>query len=53
MERFYIDPVIYTEVDTDHLLDTILIMLFGNLLASIYPAWKASRLTPVEAIHHV
>lgn len=53
MERFYIDPVIYSEIDTDHLFETIIIMLVGLLIASLYPAWKASRLTPVEAIHHV
>ncbi|MFQ5581966.1 MAG: ABC transporter permease [Mariprofundaceae bacterium] len=51
--RFYIDPVIRTEIDLDHLLTTILAVLAAALFAAIVPAVRASRLEPVEAIHHV
>jgi len=52
-EKYYIDPVIRTEIDTDHLLSTILIVLLCNFLAALWPAWRATRLEPVEAIRHV
>ncbi|MDX8404269.1 MAG: FtsX-like permease family protein [Mariprofundaceae bacterium] len=53
VERFYIDTVIYTEIDTDHLLITVVSVLISAALASIIPAWRAARLEPVEAIHHL
>jgi putative ABC transport system permease protein len=53
VERFYIDTVIYTEIDTDHLLITVLSVLASAALASLVPAWRASRLEPVEAIQHL
>ncbi|PJC69585.1 MAG: ABC transporter permease, partial [Zetaproteobacteria bacterium CG_4_8_14_3_um_filter_59_5] len=51
--RFYINPVIHPEIDTDHLLITLASVLLAALLASLVPAWRAARLQPVEAIHHV
>ena len=53
IERFYVDPIIYTEIDTDHLLITVSVLLLGTIIAAVYPAWRATRLEPVEAIHHV
>jgi putative ABC transport system permease protein len=53
VERFYIDTVIYTEIDADHLLITVLSVLASAALASLVPAWRASRLEPVEAIQHL
>jgi len=51
--RFYINPVIHTEIDNKHLLDTILAVLAAAIAASIWPAIRVARLEPVEAIHHV
>jgi len=53
ISRFYINPVIHTEIDTDHLLTTVASVLLAALLAALVPAWRAARLQPVEAIHHV
>ena len=51
--RFYINPVVRTEIDTDHLLNTVLSVLAASLFAALVPAWRAARLQPVQAIHHV
>ncbi len=51
--RFYIEPVIHTEIDTDHLAITCAAVLLAAWLAGIWPAAKAARLEPVEAIRHV
>ncbi len=48
--RFYIDPVIRTEINTDHLAATLLSVLGASLLAGLWPALRAARLEPVEAI---
>lgn len=53
VQRFYIDTVVFTEIDADHLLITTLSVLAAAAAASIVPAWRASRLAPVEAIHHL
>ena len=53
MARFYINPVVHTEIDTLHLLDTVFSVLGAAMLAAIWPAIRAARLEPVEAIHHV
>jgi ABC-type lipoprotein release transport system permease subunit len=51
--EFYMDTVIYAEIDTDHLLITILGLLAATILSALYPAWKAMQLEPVAAIRHV
>lgn len=53
MARFYINPVVHTEIDTVHLMDTVLSVLAAAMLAAVWPAIRAARLEPVEAIHHV
>lgn len=53
MRRYYIDPLVRPEINTDHLALTVGAVLLVSLLAAIYPAWKAARLEPVAAIHHV
>jgi len=51
--RFYLNPVIHTEIDNNHLLNTVMAVLAATIAASIWPAIRAARLEPVEAIHHV
>ncbi len=51
--RFYINPVVHTEINTDHLVHTVLAVLLSAVAAAIWPAVRAARLEPVEAIHHV
>ncbi len=53
VQRYYIDTVIYTEIDMDHLFITVLSVLVAAALASFVPAWQAARLEPVEAIQHL
>jgi ABC-type lipoprotein release transport system permease subunit len=53
MARFYLNPVVRTEIDTNHLLDTVLAVMAAALAAAIWPSIRVARLEPVEAIHHV
>jgi len=53
VQRYYIDTVIYTEIDTDHLLITVVSVLVAAALAAFVPAWQAAKLEPVEAIQHL
>ncbi len=53
IQRFYINTLIRTEIDTDHLLNTVLSVLLAASAASLVPVWRVMLLQPVEAIHHV
>ncbi len=53
IQRFYINTLIRTEIDTDHLLNSVLSVLLAASAASLVPIWRVMRLQPVEAIHHV
>ena len=48
--RFYVDPVIYPQFDLGHLAETGSALLAATLAAGLYPAWRAGRIEPVEAI---
>ena len=53
MARFYINPVVHTEIDAEHLWDTVLAVFAATVVAAIWPSIRAARLEPVEALHHV
>ena len=53
LTRFYVDPVVYTKLNTDHLLITVLAVLGATSASTFYPAWKATHWQPVEAMRYV
>ena len=53
MGEFYLDTIIFAEIDTNHLLITVLGLLAATIVSAFYPAWRAMQLEPVEAIRHV
>ena len=44
------DPVIYTELSWDRITQLTTIIFSVTLASGIYPAIKAARVTPVEAL---
>ncbi len=50
--RFYVDPVIHPQLNLEHLGITVASILAASFLAGLYPAWRASKLQPVEAIRN-
>ncbi len=50
VEGFAFDAMIYPRMDKSRTLDGTLMVIGLTLLAALYPAWKAARVPPVEAI---
>lgn len=46
----FMDPVIYSELSIDRIIQLTLVVFLTTLASGIYPAIKASRVTPVEAL---
>ncbi|MDX1803356.1 MAG: FtsX-like permease family protein [Alcanivorax sp.] len=46
----FMDPVVYTELSTARVVQLTLIVFITTLTTGIYPAIKAARVTPVEAL---
>lgn len=53
LSSFGIGSTVYLELNWGHILMGFGMILFVVLLATAYPAIKASRLNPVEALRHV
>lgn len=53
IERFGLETMIYTELDTGIYITLMMAVLFTSLLAAIYPSFKAVCLRPVEAIRKI
>ena len=50
LEQWGIDPIIKMQVHSDTYIGVFVLIAVTNLLASIYPAIKAIKLKPAEAI---
>ena len=50
LAAFFISDVVYPVVEWSHLASNSLIVLATSMLISLYPAWRASRLKPAEAM---
>jgi ABC-type lipoprotein release transport system permease subunit len=50
--RFYVDPLIYPQLNLEHLGITVIAILMASVVAGLYPAWRASLLQPAEVIRH-
>ncbi len=44
------NPIIYPEWDAPLIFNIAILVLLSGILASIYPAWKALKLRPAEAV---
>jgi putative ABC transport system permease protein len=51
--EFGFDPVIYPVLDQMFYFNLAILVLTTAIIASIYPAWKALRLKPAEAVRKV
>jgi putative ABC transport system permease protein len=50
--RFYVDPLIYPQLNLEHFGFTVVAILIASVAAGFYPAWRASLLQPAEAIRN-
>ncbi len=44
------DPIVYTELSQERVVQLTVIVFFATLASGIYPAVKAARVTPVQAL---
>lgn len=53
MSHVFGSDLVYTVISVRHLLSSISVIVVTSLAVSLYPAWRATRLEPVEAIRHI
>jgi putative ABC transport system permease protein len=50
LNTFYMDPLIYPKVNWAHLMISTELVLLTSIAVSIYPAWHAAKLKPMDAM---
>ncbi len=53
LNEYYTGSVVYTRISYDYPLFYGAVVLLTSLIVSIYPAWRAANLKPVDAIRHM
>ncbi len=53
LTSFYMDPYIYPVSEIGHVVISVSLVLTISVFVSIYPAWHAANLKPVEAIRSI
>jgi ABC-type lipoprotein release transport system permease subunit len=52
-DEFGIGTTVYTRIEPRDLILPVVVALITAVLAALWPAWKAVRLRPAEAIRHI
>ncbi|MFA5260950.1 MAG: FtsX-like permease family protein [Candidatus Omnitrophota bacterium] len=53
MNSFYMDAFIYPVLHPGYVMISVILVLCTSMIVSIYPAWHAAHLKPVEAIRSI
>lgn len=48
----YMSTVVYPQIELHNVLRSVITLLIMTTLIGLYPAWKAGKLQPVQAIYH-
>lgn len=52
LSDYYVGSKVYTRISFEPFLLYALVVLLTSIIVSVYPAWRAANLKPVEAIRH-
>lgn len=52
LNNYYTGSIIYTRLNWNYLIEYGIVVLLTSIIVSVYPAWRAANLKPVEAIRH-
>lgn len=53
LNTFYMDAVIYPRLDLSQVTVSVVLVLITSVVVSLYPAWHAANLKPMEAIRSI